>query len=105
MDKKAKLLIDIILDETSNVSERDDAAMDMGDFDDPKVIEVLLQKGSDPVEDETVLNSCGESLAEIWVRQDFFDEMGYSSLHPVAKQGALFVIESRKPHWINKITS
>lgn len=91
-----KLLIDVLFDENANVSEKDDAAMDLAAYDDPEIIQHLVKKGSDEKEDSVVLNSCKESLAEIWIRNDSFNQEMFNLLSPIAKKGAQFVIESRK---------
>lgn len=98
--KEIKLLIAILQDEQANVSEKDDAAMDLGNSDNPLAVQALTTKGQDIKEDDLVLNSCGESLAEIWIRNNYFDQRLYDILLPKAKQGARAVIESLKPEWI-----
>ena len=97
--KEIKLLIETLQDKQSNVSEKDDAAMDLGDSDNPLAVQALADKGQDAAEDDVVLNSCGESLAEIWIRNNNFDHSLYDILFPKAKQGARAVIESLKPEW------
>jgi len=99
MEDEEKILIEVLQDGLANVSEKDDAAMDLSEYDSPEVIQALISKGSDDHEDPVVLNSCGESLAEIWLRKDFFDKRVFDSLHPGTKQGFLFFIESTKPGW------
>lgn len=45
---KVDLLVDILLDETASVSERDDAAMDLGKFNDDRALNGLLKIALDP---------------------------------------------------------
>ena len=98
--KEIKFLIAILRDNEANVSEKDDAAMDLGNSDNPLAIQALIAKGQDTKEDDLVLNSCGESLAEIWIRNNNFDQNLYDILLPKAKHGVRAVIESLKPEWI-----
>lgn len=97
--KEIKLLIETLQDKQSNVSEKDDAAMDLGNSDDPLAVQVLVAKGRDTAEDDLVLNSCGESLAEIWIRNSNFNQSLYDTLLPKAQQGVRAVIENLKPEW------
>jgi len=97
--KEIKALIEILEDLQANVSEKDDAAMDLGSSNHPLAVKALAAKGQDAAEDEIVLNSCGESLAEIWIRNNHFDQNLYDHLQPNAKQGARSVIENLRPAW------
>jgi hypothetical protein len=59
-------LIAILLDPAASVSDRDDAAMDLGEHDD--ALGALIQIGSDPNQHPVVLASCGGAIAQIWRR-------------------------------------
>jgi len=100
-DDKAKILIEVLRDQTANISEKDDAAMDLSQLDYPEVIKALLDKGADSCEDPVVLNSCGESLGEIWARNNVFDKIAYESLQPITQKAVLLIIKSKKPNWKN----
>jgi hypothetical protein len=102
MKNKIDLLIDLLFDNTASITERDDAAMELGEFQDSQVREALIKKGKELNEDEIVLNSCGESLGVIWVSQNDFDELAYRALLGTTRYGAYIVIKSRKPEWIEK---
>jgi hypothetical protein len=58
----------LLLDRSARIDERDDAAMNLGLSDDVRAVDALLEVGSDPAEAFAILSSCGESLAEIAVR-------------------------------------
>lgn len=61
-------LIHVLLAPGATVSDRDDAAMDLAQFDDPAALAALLRVGSDEAEHEVVLSSVGEAIAEILMR-------------------------------------
>jgi hypothetical protein len=67
MEQPAGLLA-VLLDPGAPIANRDDAAMDLGDYDESEVLAALLQVGSDADESERVLESVGESIAEILLR-------------------------------------
>lgn len=62
---RVTLLIQLLMDRSARLDERDDAAIDLGDSDDPRVIDALLEVGSDPNENDGISAKCGESLAHI----------------------------------------
>ncbi len=82
---KAKKLIDILLDNSATISERDDAAMDLSAFDSNNVVYALIKAGSDNSNNEIILSSVGESLAEIWIRNDSFSLESYTQLCDATK--------------------
>ncbi len=98
----AKGLVNVLLDETARIDERDDAAMDLDDYDYDYVIDALIKVGQDPNLDELVVNKCGESLGKIWVRINQFNLDQYNSLLLDAKAGVHTVVESRKPEWLKE---
>lgn len=80
-----KKLIEILLDNSSSISERDDAAMDLSAFDSEDVIDALLKIGKDNSVDDVILYSVGESLAEIWLRNKNFNLEAYNDLCDATK--------------------
>ena len=66
-------LIAILENRLASVAERDDAAMDLGEYDSPAAMRCLLRIASDPDESEMVQASAGESLAMVWLRNGVFD--------------------------------
>jgi hypothetical protein len=80
-----KILVEILLDKSASVSERDDAAMDLSAFDSDEVLEALLKVGMDDSVDDVILSSIGESLAEIWLRNNNFNFDTYNCLCTTTK--------------------
>jgi len=80
-----KKLIEILLDKSASVSERDDAAMDLSVFDSNEVVDALLKVGKDNSVDDVILSSIGESLAEIWLRNNNFNLYAYNDLCDATK--------------------
>src|SRR4051812_42203300 len=93
-------LISVLLDRTASGAERDDAAMDLGAYDDKRVLEVLLAVAADPAEDQAIAGSAGESIAEIWLRTGEFDRAVLARLAPVARAEALGLVRSQQPEWL-----
>ncbi len=79
-------LISVLLDPGATLAERDDAAMDLSQFDQPETIAALLQVGCDVGESEVVLASAGESLAEILLRNGRTWPGEVDRLAPVARR-------------------
>lgn len=63
-------LIQLLTDRSARIDERDDAAIDLGDSDDPRAKDALLEVASDPEEDDGISAKCGELLAHIAARSD-----------------------------------
>jgi len=84
-----KELIEILLDKFATVSERDDAAMDLSVFDSNEVVNALVKIGTDNNVDDVILSSIGESLAEIWLRNNNFNFELYNELSDVTKFAVL----------------
>jgi hypothetical protein len=62
-------LIAVLMDPTARLDERDDAAMDLANYDETEAEEALFYVATDPREDGLIQGSAGESLAEIWLRR------------------------------------
>lgn len=80
-----KKLIKLLLDNSATISERDDAAMDLSRYDSIDVLDALFMVGSDSSVNKIILSSIGESLAEIWVRNDSFSAKMYFPLCDATK--------------------
>ena len=65
---RVTLLVRLLMDRSARLDERDDAAIDLGDSDDARAIDALLEVGSDPNENDGISAKCGESLAHIAAR-------------------------------------
>ncbi|MEY8745139.1 hypothetical protein AB9M62_38350 [Bacillales bacterium AN1005] len=83
--EKWEKLIEILLDEKASDAERDDAAMDLSEYNDKTVIKSLVITANDDLTDEMIKASCGESLAMILVQSDQFEKESYKQLKGVAK--------------------
>ena len=88
-------LISVLLDFTAELSERDDAAMDLGEFDDERALSALYMIANNHAEDETLAASCGESIAQIWLRRGACDEQILETLHPSASSEVLALVSSK----------
>ena len=103
-------LIKILLDENGLFADRHDAAMDLGAFADPKVVEALSAVASpdqkvDDIDKQIIIEACGESLAAIWISQDAFDVEAYQHLHPIAQRELKASIRAQKPDWLPGLKS
>jgi hypothetical protein len=78
-------LISVLLDTTAQFADRDDAAMDLGSFDEPEVENALLKIILNHNEDEVLVDSAGESLKEIWQRKGQIKEDLVKKMHPAAR--------------------
>lgn len=58
-------LVEVLLDKQARWDERDDAAMDLAESDDREALRALLRVGCDATEGDILLESVGESLAEM----------------------------------------
>jgi hypothetical protein len=77
-------LINALLIKNTDEAGRDDAARNLGAYDEPEVEEALVTVASDPETEPMVARSCGESLAEIWIRQHRLPEEVLPRLRPEA---------------------
>ncbi len=62
-------LIGLLNDESARPDERDDAAIDLGKSDDPVSLEALITFARSSDQDDMLIGSCGESIAQIWERR------------------------------------
>ena len=82
---KEKKLIEILLDNSALDSDRDDAAMDLSIFDSDEVIDALIKVGKDTSVSNVILYSVGESIAQIWLRNENFEYNSYQDLCSTTK--------------------
>ncbi len=99
LDDEVQLLIKILFDPIAREDERHDAAMDMGKFNDDKVLNALMQVGSNTDEEYIVLDACGESIAKILVGRNEFRQDIIYKLAPIAQRTAIAFFKSHKPEW------
>lgn len=101
MNRKLQLIA-ILLDSTARDDERDDAAMDLVDFDGNEVVQALFMVATDrSFQSEMVKGSCGESLASIWIRTGKIDFELLSRLEGTAKTEAMGLIKVNRTDWYN----
>lgn len=60
-----RALVDVLTDQSARWDERDDAALDLANHAVPEAIDALSRVADDPREDETLRETCRDSLAEI----------------------------------------
>lgn len=94
-------LISVLLDTNADQAERDDAAMDLASYDHSEAAEALAKVAAMPETPDMVLASCGESLAEIWVRKGAINFEQYEVLRSQAKKEANAYINSKQPALFN----
>ena len=93
-------LISVLLDRSAREDERDDAAMDLSLFSSDKVLNALYTVAIDENEDAMILDSCGESLANIWVKRNEIDKEKIRRLSEIAFFSAKQFIKGNKPEWL-----
>jgi hypothetical protein len=92
-------LIDVVLDANARVDERDDAAIDLREYEGRHVESVLLRVASDSSVDEAIRGSCGESLAEIWLRTRSKLPKELSQLSGIGHHEASAWLRQSRPEW------
>ncbi|MCW3110999.1 MAG: hypothetical protein JWQ09_5505 [Segetibacter sp.] len=102
MQENEKELIAILTDSSAEVDEKDDAALYLSQYNTEEAINTLIKVGSQNNENKIVLETCGESLGQIWVRANTFSENSFNKLTRAAKAGVFFVIENKKPDWLKQ---
>ena len=100
--QRLKALKKILLDRKAPLAERDDAAIDLGEFDDPEALETLMEIAVDPQEDDIILASCGESIALIWLRTGKFDRNQLKRLVGSARVEAEVLLRNQRPKWLQE---
>lgn len=79
-------LVKILLDKDALIEDRDDAAMDLGAFNDDKALNALIQVGTDETEHDIILWSCGASISDIWLKRGSYNRIVLDSLSKKARQ-------------------
>jgi HEAT repeat protein len=74
--------------------------MDLGQFNDDRALNALIQIASNPQEDWIILDACGESIGEILVKREEFQKEILDKLVPDVKDIAVGYIRRRKPEWL-----
>lgn len=92
-------LIKLLLDEQLDDATRDDCVIYLADFDDDEVVSVLINVANNLNVREIIRASCGESLAEIWIRKNQIIYDVHNSLEEPARTEALSILRHNKPEW------
>ncbi|MDP1835600.1 MAG: hypothetical protein Q8K75_06675 [Chlamydiales bacterium] len=92
-------LVEALLERDGEIGGRDDAAMDLGHYDDDLALDALFTVAADPSEEEFIQDVCGESIAQILSKRNLFDRELIVKLNPTAKSSALSVLKYLKPEW------
>ena len=95
--KQPQELIEVLLDITVPEADRDDAAMDLATYDNPEVEDALIRAGVELSTPGAVAASCGESLAEIWMRKGQLHPTALKLLRSEARNEAVALIRVREP--------
>lgn len=95
-------LISVLLDSSATEAERDDAAMDLAIYDDSEALQALLKVATTEDEEEIFMDVCGESIAEIWIRNESFDPTACDKLKNPARKAVLDMIVKFKLEWIER---
>lgn len=103
--KQPEGLITVLLDKNAEYGDRDDAAMDLAAYGTPEAISALVTIACDPEIDEGLADSCGESLAEIWIRHNAADKSVFERLTPAAARILVAILEANAPHLASEVKS
>lgn len=103
MEKRLNELIKLLFDERASIAERDDAAMDLFEYNDDLAENALIKIAKNKKENPIILNSCGESIGTIWVKKNKFDKDCYNNLSKESQDGIHYIIKTDKPEWLNYI--
>lgn len=82
----AESLAAALLDKDESLGTRDDAAMDLSEYDDAVALQALIQIAQDPNEDEMLHSSAGESIGQIWHRKGEFNDALFDSFTRISRK-------------------
>jgi hypothetical protein len=102
MKDQVQLLIDVLLDKTAREDERGDAAIDLRTYKDVRALEALTKIASDPNEDDVIVDNCAESVGEICVAMNIFDENSFRRMIPFAQKIVFGFITAHRPELISQ---
>ena len=74
--------------------------MDLGRYDEPEALDALVVVASDSDEDPQLLDSCGESIAEIWARRGGIDGEVLARVRDEARVVLLATLEALAPRLV-----
>ena len=98
-------LIEILLDPKAPLDERDDAAMALVRFPEERAVKALAFVASNLSEVNWLRDTCGESIAFIWLQLDRVDIHIYNNLTNIAKETIVSVLTLKKSHLLGQINT
>ncbi|RKZ50440.1 MAG: hypothetical protein DRR16_08595 [Candidatus Parabeggiatoa sp. nov. 3] len=98
--EQVRKLAAILVDSTATLTEKDDAAINLGEFDESEALTALIVAAQSEKVEEMVLASIGESIAQIWIRLDNFDSMIFNQLPRGAQREAHSLIQANRSEWL-----
>ncbi|MFD0680353.1 MULTISPECIES: hypothetical protein [unclassified Paenibacillus] len=101
-NEKKGILIKTLFDVTASEADRDDCAIYLADFDDEETIQALFNAANDFNVSDMIRGSCGESLAEIWLRKQQIDFNLLLLLKGTALTEVLNLIKKDKLEWYER---
>ena len=96
-------LISVLNNTSAEFGDREDAAMDLGGYDEPEAEDALTKVILDPTTDPSLAETVGESLAEIWSRKNDLNIDVLQELSGEVLLITLGTIEARRPEWKSRL--
>lgn len=96
-----KTLLSILYDKNATEAEKDDAIIDLSDYDDIAIEESLLSAAKELNLSDMLLSSIGEALANIWIRKGHIDFNKLKVLPYLAQHEAICCIKNTAPELLN----
>lgn len=97
MEDRIETLLEILFDKSAREDEREDAAMCLYDYDDPKVINAFFKIGQDETELHTLREAVGEGIGEIWARNNIYNLEKLNFLTAISREIAISIIKLKNP--------
>lgn len=85
-------LIEVLLDPAAKIADRDNAAMDLGRYDDPATLDALVKIASDGANPEFLRRAAGASIGHVWFRSGVRDVETYTSMTSEARRECIAVL-------------
>ena len=98
-----KKLLSILYDAKASEAERDDAIIDLGDYDDLSVEDALSEAANNLSLSDMLLSSIGETLANIWIRKKNVNTSILQALPFIAYREVINVIMNLEPSLLENI--
>lgn len=100
MEYNIKALIEILFDPEARDDEKDDAIMYLGESNDNTALESLIRFALNNQSKKFLMDTCGESIAKIWVARNNFDPKVFNQLPHITKYEAEAYIKASRPEWL-----